>query len=204
MALPSSGCSFLVPTRKAKCRAAERFSPMTPSPPAGCCTSPTGPGSVGRTARAAARTPAAAQSPPPPASVPAAPREPARVWMRRQWRSLIALALACVSCSLRKAARRSVRPRPGRYPIAAIVRTEPRFIADAPQEVRFHLSRGAAEAKSQIYVMHADGGEASKLTDSKENISSYSWSPDSTRIAFMSNHTEDPDRDPADDRRDPV
>ena len=33
--------------------------------------------------------------------------------------------------------------------------------------------------------MHADGGEAWKLTDAKENVSSYSWAPDSSRIAYV-------------------
>lgn len=36
-----------------------------------------------------------------------------------------------------------------------------------------------------------------RLTKSKWDESSPSWSPDGTRIAFMSNHSEDPDRDPA-------
>jgi dipeptidyl aminopeptidase/acylaminoacyl peptidase len=63
--------------------------------------------------------------------------------------------------------------------------TQPQWSPDG-KFISFVSSRGGAEAKSQIYVMHADGGEASKLTDSKENISSYSWSPDSTRIAYVS------------------
>ena len=36
-----------------------------------------------------------------------------------------------------------------------------------------------------------------RLTKSKWDESSPAWSPDGTRIAFMSNHSEDPDRDPA-------
>src|SRR5438309_9680093 len=36
-----------------------------------------------------------------------------------------------------------------------------------------------------------------RLTKSKWDESSPSWSPDSTRLAFMSNHADDPDRDPA-------
>jgi dipeptidyl aminopeptidase/acylaminoacyl peptidase len=36
-----------------------------------------------------------------------------------------------------------------------------------------------------------------RLTSSKWDESSPAWSPDGTRIAFMSNHTEDPDRDPS-------
>jgi dipeptidyl aminopeptidase/acylaminoacyl peptidase len=52
--------------------------------------------------------------------------------------------------------------------------------------ISFVSARGNAEAKSQVYLLAADGGEAWKLTDSKENISAYSWSPDSSRIAYVS------------------
>lgn len=38
---------------------------------------------------------------------------------------------------------------------------------------------------AQLYVMRTDGGEPSKLTDVKESVTAYSWSPDSTRIAFV-------------------
>ena len=52
---------------------------------------------------------------------------------------------------------------------------------------------GSAEARPQIYLMQADGGEAWKLTDAKEGVPTqglnYSWSPDSTKIAFV---TTDP------------
>ncbi len=52
--------------------------------------------------------------------------------------------------------------------------------------ISFVSARGAGEdVKAQVYVMRADGGEAARLTDSKENVSSYSWSPDNTRIAYV-------------------
>lgn len=52
--------------------------------------------------------------------------------------------------------------------------------------ISFVSARGAGEdVKAQVYVMCADGGEAARLTDSKENVSSYSWSPDNTRIAYV-------------------
>ncbi len=66
--------------------------------------------------------------------------------------------------------------------------TQPQWSPDGKQ-ISFVSSRGSAEAKAQIYLMHADGGEAWKLTDAKENVSAYSWSPDSTRIAYV---TTDP------------
>jgi dipeptidyl aminopeptidase/acylaminoacyl peptidase len=55
--------------------------------------------------------------------------------------------------------------------------------------ISFVSARGSGEPKSQIYVMHADGGEAWKLTDSKENISAYAWAPDASKIAYV---TTDP------------
>ena len=52
--------------------------------------------------------------------------------------------------------------------------------------ISFVSARGAGEdVKAQVYVMRADGGEAARLTDSRENVSSYSWSPDNTRIAYV-------------------
>jgi len=48
----------------------------------------------------------------------------------------------------------------------------------------FVSSRGAEKTPPQLYVMPAAGGEARKLTDGKEGVESYSWSPDSSRIAF--------------------
>jgi len=59
--------------------------------------------------------------------------------------------------------------------------------------ISFVSARGGAEAKAQIYVMSIEGGEAWKLTDAKEGLTPpqfpYSWSPDSSRIAFV---TTDP------------
>ena len=66
--------------------------------------------------------------------------------------------------------------------------SQPQWSPDG-KYISFVSSRGGAEAKAQIYLMHADGGEAWKLTDAKESVSAYSWSPDSTRIAYV---TTDP------------
>jgi dipeptidyl aminopeptidase/acylaminoacyl peptidase len=63
--------------------------------------------------------------------------------------------------------------------------TQPQWSPDG-KFISFVSARGGADAKTQIHLMHADGGEAFKLTDAKENISAYSWSPDSTRIAYVS------------------
>lgn len=39
--------------------------------------------------------------------------------------------------------------------------------------------------KNQIWIMRVAGGEAKKLTDSESGVSSYKWSPDGSRIAYL-------------------
>lgn len=48
-----------------------------------------------------------------------------------------------------------------------------------------------------IYLFDVATKKLERLTKSKWDESSPSWSPDGTRIAFMSNHSDDPDRDPS-------
>src|SRR6267143_1201534 len=50
---------------------------------------------------------------------------------------------------------------------------------------------------SYIYLFDIGTKKLDRLTKSKWDESSPSWSPDSARLAFMSNHADDPDRDPA-------
>jgi len=48
-----------------------------------------------------------------------------------------------------------------------------------------------------IYLYDIASRKLDRLTKSKWDESSPVWSPDGTRIAFMSNHSDDPDRDPS-------
>ncbi len=50
---------------------------------------------------------------------------------------------------------------------------------------------------SYIYLYDIATKKLERLTKSKWDESSPSWSPDSARLAFMSNHGDDPDRDPS-------
>src|SRR5256714_293904 len=62
------------------------------------------------------------------------------------------------------------------------------------QDVQGYLLSGR---HTYIYLYNIATKKLDRLTKSKWYESSISWSPDGTRIAFMSNHSDDPDRDPS-------
>jgi len=62
------------------------------------------------------------------------------------------------------------------------------------QDVQGYLLSGR---HTYIYLYDIATKKLERLTRSKWDESSISWSPDGKRIAFMTNHADDPDRDPA-------
>jgi dipeptidyl aminopeptidase/acylaminoacyl peptidase len=62
------------------------------------------------------------------------------------------------------------------------------------QDVQGYLLSGR---HTYVYLFDVATKKLERLTKSKWDESSISWSPDGKRIAFMSNHSDDPDRDPS-------
>lgn len=58
------------------------------------------------------------------------------------------------------------------------------------------------EPRAQIWIMRADGGEAWKLTDARDGVLAYSWSPDSRRIAYTTRAALSPELEAKRRRRD--
>lgn len=62
------------------------------------------------------------------------------------------------------------------------------------QDIQGYLLSGR---HTYVYLYDIATQKLERLTASKWDESSPSWSPDSTRIAFLSNHSDDPDREPS-------
>ena len=83
--------------------------------------------------------------------------------------------------------------------------SQPQWSPDG-RYISFVSGRGSGSGddapKAQIYVMRSDGGEAWKATDAKENVASYSWAPDSRRIAYVTTDPRPAEQEAAIQRRD--
>lgn len=51
------------------------------------------------------------------------------------------------------------------------------------RSMSFVATRGT-DARAQVWVLRADGGEARPVTAAAENVQAYAWSPDSRRLAY--------------------
>src|SRR6266571_2363182 len=89
-------------------------------------------------------------------------------------------------------------PEPGATPTPGVPPKPPKpIVIDRyryKQDVQGYLLSGR---HTYIYLFDIASKKLDRLTKSKWDESSPSWSPDSARLAFMSNHADDPDRDPA-------
>jgi dipeptidyl aminopeptidase/acylaminoacyl peptidase len=67
--------------------------------------------------------------------------------------------------------------------------TQPQWSPEGTR-IAFLSARGAATAdetpRPQLYVLPLSGGEAEKVTDVKEGVGAFAWSPDGNQIAFLS------------------
>lgn len=63
--------------------------------------------------------------------------------------------------------------------------------AFSPDGTAIAFLRADAKSKPQIHVMPADGGEPVPATDAPGGVSAFAWSPDGTRLAYLSRVVEE-------------
>lgn len=93
------------------------------------------------------------------------------------------------------------RQTPEQWREAAVKERKEKGLSTPPRIVTrpFYRLDGAGFFDSeyyQVWVADARSGESKRLTDEKTSCGSLSWSPDSQRIAFVCNRSENPDLNP--------
>ncbi|HZI43208.1 MAG TPA: hypothetical protein VFD67_15920, partial [Gemmatimonadaceae bacterium] len=83
--------------------------------------------------------------------------------------------------------------------------SQPQWSPDG-SAIAFISARGAAtgdeQPRPEIHILRLEGGEAEKITNAKDGVTGFSWSPDGKRIAFLSVDTLPKTTDAARKRRD--
>ncbi|MBI2407445.1 MAG: S9 family peptidase [Gemmatimonadetes bacterium] len=83
--------------------------------------------------------------------------------------------------------------------------TNPQWSPDGSL-IAFTSARGAAAgddaARPQLWILPADGGEAWQLTAARDGVGAYAWSPDGTRIAYLTTDSLTRDAEARTRRRD--
>ncbi len=70
--------------------------------------------------------------------------------------------------------------------------------------IAFLSDRGDDDARTQVWVMRADGGEAEALTEFRGGVSDFDWSPDSTRLAVIANDPLRPEDEEEPEQPEPI
>ncbi len=70
--------------------------------------------------------------------------------------------------------------------------------------IAFLSDRGDDDARTQVWLMRADGGEAEALTEFRGGVSDFDWSPDSTRLAVIANDPLRPEDEEEPEQPEPI
>src|SRR6185369_3586450 len=60
------------------------------------------------------------------------------------------------------------------------------FLSSRPAETTAPAAGNAEPARNQVYLLSMNGGEARRVTNLKNGVSVFRWSPDGTRLVAVS------------------